>query len=137
MPDDTSATSGQQAQQTSASVFVSSGIRQDFPELVELILKSESMNDEERQYWIDILPVMTPEQVEQLNTILKNEREQLAAIDDKYNKQIDAIAEQERPLKEITRERKERQVERSSKEEMARKEEELNAEDLLKRMEEM
>lgn len=102
-----------------------------------MILKSESMNDEERQYWIDILPVMTSEQVGQLNTILKNEREQLAAIDEKYNKQIDAIAEQERPLREISRERKEKQVERSSKEEIARKEEEQNAEDLLRKMEEM
>ena len=54
-------------------------------ELIDLILQSESTNKEERQYWINILPVMTPDQVENLRQILQNEKNQLAAIDRKYN----------------------------------------------------
>lgn len=65
-------------------MFVPDAVRSQFPEIVELLLASESMKDEERQYWLDILPLMTKEQVEQLHTILRNEREQLAAIDAAY-----------------------------------------------------
>ena len=56
-------------------------VRSKFPELIDLIVASESMNDEERQYWINILPIMTPEQTEDLRGILDNERKQLEAID--------------------------------------------------------
>lgn len=73
--------------------------KQDFPELVELIVHSESMNDEERQYWLNILPVMTPEQRKSLEEILLNEKRQLAAIDAKYKTSatstIDATKRQE------------------------------------------
>lgn len=42
------------------------------------------MNLEERQYWVSILPIMTPEQIKNLEEILVHEKEQLAAIDAKY-----------------------------------------------------
>lgn len=63
-------------------------VRAQFSELIGLIMQSESMNDDERQYWFDILPVMTPEQVQNLRQILTNERDQLAAIDAKYAEQV-------------------------------------------------
>ncbi len=140
MSDDTTVIAGNQGQQQGGAVrgvFVAARLREQFPELIEMILGSESMNDEERQYWIDILPVMTQEQVEQLRTILKNEKEQLAAIDTKYNQQIEQVAEQERPLKQITQERRTKKIELASKEEEARKKEEENAEDILKKMEDL
>lgn len=59
-----------------------------FGKFVDLIKGSESMNDEERQYWINILPIMTPEQLKNLEEILVTEKEQLAAIDQKYAEQI-------------------------------------------------
>lgn len=59
-----------------------------FGKLVLLIQGSESMNDEERQYWINILPIMTPEQLKNLEEILVTEKEQLAAIEKKYAEQI-------------------------------------------------
>ncbi len=44
------------------------------------------MNNEERQYWINILPIMTHEQLKNLEDILTSEKKQLAAIDAKYSK---------------------------------------------------
>ena len=78
-----------------------------FGPLIELIQASESMNDEERQYWINILPVMTAEQLKSLQDILDNERTQLAAIDAKYNKELSAIGEQ-KMLEQIEADRKKR-----------------------------
>lgn len=106
-----------------------------FPVLIDLIMHSESMNDEERQYWIDILPIMTPDQVQQLQTILQNEREQLAAIDAKYQAELQATAATQAPLQQIEETRRARKSELSSKEQASRKEEEDRAERILKEIE--
>lgn len=66
-------------------------VQDNFADLLELIVASESMNMQERQYWINILPVMTPPQIDSLREILVNEKRQLAAIDEKYAKQIENI----------------------------------------------
>ena len=54
------------------------------PELISLVLRSESMNDDERQYWFNLLPIMTPEQIEKLRDILTRERAKLDEIEAKY-----------------------------------------------------
>jgi len=51
-------------------------VQKKFPELVELIKGSESMNHEERQYWVDVLLIMTPDQIQNLRSILENEKKQ-------------------------------------------------------------
>ncbi len=61
--------------------------------LVDLILKTESMQDEERKYWFQLLPVMTDEQTTKLQGILQNERDQLAALDAKYENEIKNLNE--------------------------------------------
>ncbi len=53
-------------------------------DLVEMLLKSESMNDEERQYWFNLAEVMNAEQVAKLRGILTRERTKLAEIESKY-----------------------------------------------------
>ena len=63
------------------------------PALVDLILKTESMQDEERKYWFQLLPVMTDEQVTKLQGILQNERDQLTALDAKYEDEIKNLNE--------------------------------------------
>lgn len=99
-------------------------IKEKFPEYIELILGSESMNDEERQYWVNILPVMTPDQLQNLKDILVNERDQLAAIDKKYSKQLDAT-EARASVEETGQKIKERREMRTEKElEFEKKEEE-------------
>ena len=55
-----------------------------YPELVAMILRSESMNDSERQYWFNLTEVMNTEQVEKLRGILTRERQKLAEIEAKY-----------------------------------------------------
>lgn len=53
-------------------------------DLVEMLLLSESMNDEERQYWFNLAEVMNTEQIDKLRGILTREREKLAEIEAKY-----------------------------------------------------
>ena len=53
-------------------------------QLITLIMQSESMKDEERQYWFNLTEVMTPEQIEKLRGILTREKQKLAEIDAKY-----------------------------------------------------
>lgn len=116
------------------SLTIPEETKKQFPELVELILGSESMSDDERQYWISILPLMTPEQRTQLTKILTDEREQLKAIDAKYTKAIESIG-QEELMKKSTEERGQRRKERTSKEEEAKAAEEQSAQDILGKIE--
>ena len=75
----------------SSGLQIPAGTQATFGSLIELVKKSESMNDEERQYWINILPIMTPDQIKNLEDILASEKQQLAAIDAKYTKQAASV----------------------------------------------
>ena len=91
--------------------------QEKFGALIELIKGSESMNQEERQYWINILPAMTPDQVTNLEQILTNEREQLAAIDAKYAKApVADVALMEKKIRDQKSKRTEREREQEAKE---------------------
>ena len=68
-------------------------VHANFPELIPMILQSESMSDEERQYWFAILPVMTEDQVQKLREILENEKRQLQKLDDQYKTELKTINE--------------------------------------------
>lgn len=118
----------------SAGLTVPPEVEKKYPDLIRLIRSSESMNDEERQYWINILPIMTAEQVKNLNDILDNERKQLAAIDAKYQTEVSKIGNAEL-VRKTEEERKKRRAERSYTEATHREQEDKAAEDLLKKME--
>ena len=109
-------------------------LQQKFGDLIDLIKKSESMNDEERQYWINILPIMTPEQIQNLRDILENERKQLAAIDTKYQTEIEKLGQAE-VIKQTEEERRSRRVARSSTEATHKEQEDKAADDILKQIE--
>ena len=108
-------------------------LRAKYPELIELILVSESMNDEERQYWVNILPVMTPEQVQNLLEILRNERDQLKAIDKEYAKEIEGMGQEELSRK-ITEERRRRSTDLRKSEHASAEDEEKETEEILKKI---
>ncbi|QQR54858.1 hypothetical protein IPG41_06800 [Candidatus Peregrinibacteria bacterium] len=55
---------------------------------MEMIKKTESMTDEEREYWFQILPIMTEDQVTRLKSILVEEAAQLAKLDDQYQSDL-------------------------------------------------
>jgi chromosomal replication initiation ATPase DnaA len=118
-----------------ADLTIPAEIEKKYPELIKLIVASESMNDEERQYWINIIPAMTPEQIEQLKGILVSERAQLSTIDKKYSKEIEEIG-QEQFVKQIQEARKKRQEERTKAEQEARAQEESTEENILKKIQE-
>ncbi len=114
-----------------SAVIVPPDLQKQFPELIALVLGSESMNDEERQYWINILPAMTPEQQQNLLQILKNEKDQLAAIDAKYAKEMES-AEQGRAAEEIEIERRKKRTGRKKMEQETETEEKQKEEEILK-----
>ena len=62
-------------------------VRETHPKLVEMILATESMDADEKQYWFHILPIMKEDQIKQLNTILTTEKDKLAEIEKKYASQ--------------------------------------------------
>lgn len=123
------------ASQGSASgLTIPEDLKQKYPDLIELIIQSQSMNTEERQYWINILPIMTPEQVQNLRDILTNEKKQLQEIDKKYSTQLDAAGEKEKAIR-TEGEIKEKRAARQQKEEEFEREEEQQTEALLNKIE--
>ena len=72
---------------------ISDEIQAKYPELIELIIKTESMDNDERQYWFDIMPSMTDAQIDRLFDILETERRKLQELEVKYQKEIKALNE--------------------------------------------
>ena len=95
---DTTAATGDQTGSDDAVVTLSipKALLEQHPELIGLIRQSESMNNKERQYWINIIPVMTEPQINNLLQILRTERKELDAIDKKYADQVASIASKEK-----------------------------------------
>lgn len=63
-------------------------VREKYPELIALIKDTKSMSDDERKYWFQVLPIMTPDQVNKLKTILVTEKTQLSELDKQYEQEI-------------------------------------------------
>lgn len=68
-------------------------VESKYPELVKLILWSESIDNNEKQYWFDIIPSMTDEQIDRLFNILETERRQLEELNIKYQEEIKTLNE--------------------------------------------
>jgi len=81
---------------TAPTLNVSEDVQKKFPDLVELIKKSQSMNQEERQYWVDVLLIMSEDQIQNLKKILGNEKMQIEAANQNLQK---GIAEDEEKVK--------------------------------------
>jgi hypothetical protein len=64
-----------------------------YPELIQLIISTESMDNDERQYWFDIMPSMTDAQIDRLYDILETERKKLQELEVKYQKEIKSLNE--------------------------------------------
>ena len=72
---------------------VSDEILAQYKELIDLILLTESMDDDERQYWFDIMPSMTNEQIDRLYNILDTEKKKLEKLERKYQDEIKNLNE--------------------------------------------
>lgn len=75
------------------SFTVNDEMQAKFPELVALIIATESMDDDERQYWFDIMPSMSDMQIDRLFDILETERKKLEELELKYQKEIKTLNE--------------------------------------------
>lgn len=73
-------------QDDQAVLSVPPDIVEKFGNLIELIKASRSMDDSERQYWVDVLPIMSEDQIDNLRGILDNEKKQLEEAESTYSK---------------------------------------------------
>ncbi len=66
-------------------------VKEKYSDLIDLIKNTESMDDEEKQYWFQILPIMTVEQIDKLKVILNSEKEQLQSLDREYEEELQKL----------------------------------------------
>mgnify|MGYP001005122885 CR=1 FL=1 len=101
------------------------------PALVILVLKSESMDDGERQYWFNLWSVMNEEQIDKLRDILTREKEKLAAIEAKYAKKPELSPEEAAARNKVMEEKQRQQKESLAQQEAAHDAQESGVEDDL------
>ena len=67
------------------SYSIPSEFIQDIPELIEMVLRSRSIDTkEEKQNWFNLLPLMNDTQIEKLRAILLKEKAKLQEIEQRY-----------------------------------------------------
>ncbi len=55
------------------------------PDLIELILRSRSLSNlDDKQSWLNLLPIMNEQQIQKLRAILTREKQKLEEIEKKY-----------------------------------------------------
>lgn len=72
---------------------VQTNIQKQYPELVDLIIMSESINNQQKQEWLDRLPIMNRQQIDKLFNILVEERREIERLDRMFAKDIKALNE--------------------------------------------
>jgi len=104
------------------TLTIPADIAAKFGELVGLIQASKSMDNSERQYWIDVLPIMSEDQIQNLRGILDNEKKQLAEAEATYSNGMKtavknvAVAFDEKGYQEKKRVRMEAELKQQEKE---------------------
>lgn len=61
--------------------------------LKQLIQHTTTLNEAEKKYWLDLLPIMNTSQRDQLKSILENEQKQLNNLDTKYDRKLEQVAQ--------------------------------------------
>ena len=119
---------------TKNDLTIPEDLLQKFPELIKGIKASQSMNQEERQYWIDVLPIMSEEQIDNLKNILDNEKQQI----EEANREFDETVEEGAKNVKVTFDEfkyKEKKLLLRESESLHEKEEEKHEAELLKELE--
>jgi len=97
-------------------------VRETFPDLMKLVFETESMDVDEREYWLQILPIMTEDQVKKFRDILVNEKEQLQKLDTEYQSEMSKLNQSQNQV--------------ISEEEMRRRREEIKSREEAEALEE-
>ncbi len=108
-------------------------VREKYPNLEKLINETESMTNEEREYWYQILPIMTDVQIQKLRGILIHEKEQLSKLDKEYETELSKL-NQKHIMEWKDQERREKRETLAKQEEDAESEEKQAEAELLKQM---
>jgi len=122
---------------TIADFEIPAGLMQSDPSLIDLIIRSESMNDGERQYWFNLTDIMSSDQVEKLRDILTRERQKLAEIEAKYGKPKAQLSPEEIAARnaEMEKRRTEQQRELQAREQKHQQEEAVKEAAILAELE--
>ncbi len=118
---------------TESKFHIPQFVKAEHPDLIPLILSTESMDDDEREYWFQILPIMTADQIDKFKNILVTEKQQLAKLDEEYEAELAKINQKHlQEWKEF--ESKQEKAERQKQEESQEEEESQTEEELLKKL---
>jgi len=132
----TSASGTKKAQPLESKFHIPQAVKNENPDLIPLILNTESMDDEEREYWFQILPIMTLDQIAKFKNILITEKQQLAKLDEEYETELAKI--NEKHLQEWQEfESKQARTARQQQEQTQEAQESSTEEDLLKKLQEL
>jgi len=115
--------------------YIADEVQTKYPELIKLILHTESMDDDERQYWFDIMPSMTDSQIDRLYNILETEKKKLEELEDKYQKEIKSL--NEKHLIEWQEFQMKKSKEKMAEAKKSEKADEKNADDVLSMLDDM
>lgn len=102
----------------------------ELAQLKKLVEKTSALRDDERQYWLQLLPSMNTEQVNQLKGILETEQQNMQAIDQKYDQQLSQVGDKYLKRWDGEKARSQR-IERREEEKSHLEEAEKKAEELL------
>jgi len=108
-------------------------VKEKFPQLVEQIIASKSMDDDERNYWFSVLPIMTQTQIAELKDILDSEKRKLDEINKKYAEKDNSSND----LQKSEEERMKIREKRLEEEKKHQEEVEKNAEDMLSALDDL
>lgn len=128
-----SGATGTGAAQESKKHRIPDYIQTKYPNLENLINSTESMTKEEREYWFQILPIMTDQQIDKLQGILVHEKEQLSKLDKQYEAELSKLNEKH-IMEWKEQERREQRETLLAKEKQAEVEEKEKEEDILKQL---
>lgn len=126
---DKSKTPEQYIKEAEAKYIVPALVREKFPDLIKLIYETESMNEEEREYWLQIMPIMSEEQIVKFRDILVNERDQLSKLDKEYANEMNKISKA--PVPEMDEVKRKEEIFKIKEAEKANEEKEKSEEDVL------
>lgn len=103
-------------------------------DLIQLILESQSLSENnEKQNWFNLLPIMNDEQIEKLKEILVREKEKLAEINAKYEQKQTEINQKYKKMFDPTTYYQAKN-ELEAKEDKSREQDLAEADDLLAQM---
>lgn len=80
--------------ESKATVVVPPDIQGKYPDFIRMITHSDLMDNDEKQYWVDILPEMTTEQLEKLKVLLGSGNDKMDALDEKYRNELSELNKQ-------------------------------------------